>query len=117
MLIDQADPDLKQTGNSFRAGIDGRGNFLIQKASVYSSVRYQYTLAYSGLDTSGDPLTRNPVSLEITAGARIPVARMFELQLDLRYYSLDFDIPEIDDPLPVQTQSGLRYLAGISYRF
>lgn len=117
MLIDQADPDLKQTGNSFRAGIDGRGNFLIQKASVYSSVRYQYTLAYSGLDTSGDPLTRNPVSLEITAGARIPVARKFEVQLDLRYYKLDFDIPEIDDPLPVQTQSGLRYLAGISYRF
>jgi len=39
------------------------------------------------------------------------------VQLDLRYYSLDFDIPEIDDPLPVQTQSGLRYLAGISYRF
>jgi hypothetical protein len=117
MLIDPVSPDLKQSGNSFRAGVDGRGNFLIREATIYSSVRYQQTLVYNAITGSEEPETRNPVSIEITTGAKIPVARMFEVRLDVRYYSLDFDIPDIEDPLPVQRQSGLRYLAGISYRF
>ncbi len=115
IMIDPGNPDLKQAGNSFRAGVDGRGNFIIRQASIYSSVRYQQNLAYSGFNTGGD--ARKPATLEITTGARIPVARMFEIQLDLRYYSLDFDLPGTDDPITVRTQSGFRYLAGISYRF
>ena len=120
ILIDSNNPDLKRLGNSFRAGADGRGNFMIRQATVYSSVRYQYTFIYSGFTAEGDTEMRNPVSLEITTGARIPIARLFDLQLDLRYYSLDFDYPdpgEVLPVLPVQQQSGLRYLAGISYRF
>ena len=120
ILIDSNNPDLKQLGNSFRAGADGRGNFMIRQATVYSSVRYQYTFIYSGFTAEGDTEMRNPVTLEITTGARIPIARLFDLQLDLRYYSLDFDYPdpgEVLPVLPVQQQSGLRYLAGISYRF
>ena len=117
ILIDLDNPDLERVGNSYRAGVDGRGNFLIRQATVYSSVRYQYSLAYSGLNTDGNSGTRKPMTLEITAGTKIPVARRFELQLDLRYYSLDYDFPDIEDPLPIQKQSGLRYLAGISYRF
>ena len=117
MMIDPNDPDLKRAGNSFRAGVDGRGNFVIRQASIYSSVRYQQNFAYSGFNIGGDAEARKPATLEITTGARIPVVRMFELQLDLRYYSLNFDLPETDDPIPVRTQSGLRYLAGLSYRF
>ena len=117
MMIDPDNPDLEQAGNRFRAGLDGRGNFSIRQASIYSSVRYQQTITFTGLNTEGEAGSRLPATLEISGGARIPVARMFEIQLDLRYYSLDFDYPRTDDPMPVQTQSGLRYLAGISYRF
>lgn len=117
MIIDRDDPDLEQAGNSFRAGLDGRGNFSIRKASIYSSVRYQQTITYTGLNIEGESGSRLPATVEISGGAKIPVARMFEIQLDLRYYSLDFDYPQTDDPMPVQTQSGLRYLAGLSYRF
>lgn len=117
MMIDPDNPDLEQAGNRFRAGLDGRGNFTIRQASIYSSVRYQQTITFTGLNTEGEAGSRLPATLEISGGARIPVARMFEIQLDLRYYSLDFDYPRTDDPMPVQTQSGLRYLAGISYRF
>jgi len=117
MIIDRDDPDLEQAGNSFRAGLDGRGNFSIRKASIYSSVRYQQTITYTGLNIEGESGSRLPATVEVSGGAKIPVARMFEIQLDLRYYSLDFDYPQTDDPMPVQTQSGLRYLAGLSYRF
>lgn len=117
MIIDRDDPDLEQAGNSFRAGLDGRGNFSIRKASIYSSVRYQQTITYTGLNIEGESGSRLPATVEISGGAKIPVAQMFEIQLDLRYYSLDFDYPQTDDPMPVQTQSGLRYLAGLSYRF
>lgn len=117
MMIDPDNPDLERAGNWFRAGLDGRGNFSIRQATIYSSVRYQQTITFTGLNTEGEAGSRLPATLEISGGARIPVARMFEIQLDLRYYSLDFDYPRTDDPMPVQTQSGLRYLAGISYRF
>jgi len=117
ILIDPDDPNLKRTGNSYRAGVDGRGNFMIRKASIYSSARYQQTFLYSGFSTENDPIVRKPATLEITAGTRIPVFRQFELHFDLRYYSLDFDYPEISEGVPAQIQSGLRYLAGISYRF
>jgi hypothetical protein len=117
LMIDPDDPDLKRSGNSFRAGVDGRGNFMIRQTTVYSSARYQQTLLYTGFTSDGDPETRNPFTLEITAGTRIPIARLFDLQLDLRYYSLDFDYPGMSEVLPVQKQSGLRYLGGISYRF
>jgi hypothetical protein len=117
IMIDPDDPDLKRTGNSFRAGVDGRGNFMIRQATIYSQARYQQTLLYTGFTSDGDPETRNPFTLEITAGARIPIARLFDLHLDLRYYSLDFDYPDMGEVLPVQKQSGLRYLGGISYRF
>ena len=117
ILIDPDDPDLKRSGNSYRAGIDGRANFIINQATVFSSVRYQQTFLYTGFTADGDSEMRKPTTLEVTAGARIPVAGQFELQLDVRYYSMDFDMPDLAGGAGNRVQSGLRFLGGVSYRF
>ena len=90
---------------------------MIRKATVYSSARYQYTWLYSGYSPEGDPTIRQPYSLEVTAGTRIPILDLFDFQFDVRYYSIDFNYDETADIVPAQVQSGLRFLAGLSYRF
>ncbi|TVR13641.1 MAG: hypothetical protein EA391_13905 [Balneolaceae bacterium] len=117
ILIDPDDPDLKHTGNSYRAGVDGRANFIINQATVFSSVRYQQTFLYTGFTADGDSEMRKPTTLEVTAGARIPVAGQLELQIDVRYYSMDFDMPGLAGGAGNRVQSGLRFLTGVSYRF
>ncbi|WP_234567457.1 SH3 domain-containing protein [Rhodohalobacter sp. 614A] len=126
LLLNPDDLQIERNGNSFRAGIDGRVNTAIEKATIYGHFRYQKSLVYNsqididtstGLVTEGDLETRMPTTIQFSAGVQVPLIDALDLKIDASYYNVDLDISEDISINPIQSRKGLRLLAGVSYRF
>ena len=126
LLLNQNDLQIERNGNSFRAGIDARANTVIQQATVYGNLRFQKSLVYNnalsvdrdtGLVTQGEIETRLPTTIQFSAGAQVPIMDLFDLNIDVSYYNIDLDLSDKISINPVGKRTGLRVLAGVSYRF
>lgn len=126
LLLNPDDLQIERNGNSFRVGADARVNAAIQKATVYGNIRYQKSLVYNseitidtstGLVTEGDLQSRMPTTIQFSAGVQVPLIDALDLKIDASYYNVDLDISDEISINPVQTRTGLRVLAGVSYRF
>lgn len=126
LLLNQDDLKINRNGNSFRLGIDGRVNTIIQKAAIHAMIRIQKSLVYNneiavdpttGTVTQGDIKTRLPTTVQLNAGLQVPIIDLLDLKVDLRYYNVNLDIDETISINPVQSRTGFRLLAGVSYRF
>lgn len=126
LLLNQDDLQIERNGNSFRLGIDARANAAIQKATLYGTLRYQKALVYNseisintstGTVTQGDLQSRMPTTIQFSAGVQVPIIDALDFKIDASYYNVDLDISDEISINPVQTRSGLRVLAGVSYRF
>ncbi|MGH7456808.1 MAG: hypothetical protein ACRENG_35995, partial [bacterium] len=126
LLLNKGEKTLKRDGNSFRAGLDVNGNFVIKKAIVNVAIRYEKNFVFgneisinstTGQTTVGELVTRRPTTVQISAGARIPVWQDFELRLDLNRYNIDLDVDNQTSINPVSSRSRLMILAGFGYQF
>lgn len=116
LLLNPDDLGIERAGNTLRAGADARVNAVIQKATIYGSFRYQKSIIYSNAGASGIQ-QRMPTTIEANAGLQIPLLTALDLKIDATYFNVDLDISNMSNPTPNSTQSGLRFLAGVSYRF
>lgn len=125
LMLNTDDFEVKRDGNSFRIGLDSRGHFLIKQTTIYSSLRYQRSFVFgseisidsqTGLITEGEIQTRNPTTLEFSAGLRTPISRVLDLQIDVRHYNIDLDVSREVSINPINERSSLRFLAGVIYR-
>lgn len=126
LLLNQNDLQIEQNGNSFRLGVDARVNTAIETATVYGSLRYQKSLVYNseisintstGTVTQGELQSRIPTTIQFSAGVQVPIIGALDFKIDASYYNVDLDISNEISRSPVQTRTGLRVLAGVSYRF
>lgn len=126
LLLNKEAKAFKRDGNSLRAGLDVNGNFVIKKATVNVAVRYEKDFVFgneisinstTGQTTVGELVTRHPTTVQISAGARIPVWQDFEFRLDLNRYNIDLDVDDKTSINPVSSRSRLMILAGFGYRF
>jgi hypothetical protein len=114
LLVNTDDFEFERSGNSVRGGVDARVNTIIKKAIVHGNIRVQRTILFSG---SADIDNRIPTTIEVSAGAKMPIIDVLDLHIDLNYYNIDLDLPEAPGTGFQGKQSGLRFLAGIQYRF
>jgi len=114
LLVNTDDFELERSGNSVRGGVDARVNTIIKKAILHGNVRVQRTILFSG---SPDIDNRMPTTIEVSAGAKMPLMNVLDFLIDLNYYNIDLDIPAVSDSGFQGKQSGLRFLAGVQYRF
>ncbi len=126
LLLNPDDLQVERDGNSFRAGIDARANAAFREATIYGNFRYQKSLVYNseisidsstGLVTEGELKSRMPTTIQFSAGVQVPLISALDLKVDMSYYNVDLDISDDISTNPVQSRKGLRFLAGVSYRF
>ena len=87
----------------------------IQKSLVYNNeIAVDPT---TGTVTQGDVKTRLPTTVQLNAGLQVPIIDLLDLKVGLRYYNVNLDIDETISINPVQSRTGFRLLAGVSYRF
>ena len=114
LLVNTDDFELERSGNSVRGGVDARVNTIIKKAILHGNIRVQRTILFSG---SPDIDNRIPTTIEVSAGVMMPLIDVLDLQIDLNYYNIDQDIAAAAGTGFQGKQSGLRFLAGVQYRF
>lgn len=117
IMIDPDDIAIEKAGNTLRAGVDARVNAVIKKATIYGNVRVQKSIIYGGSSTSGGVDKRMPLIIEFDAGVQAPITTAVDLKIDASYFSVDQDFSNNLGPNVNQTITGLRFLAGVSYRF
>ena len=116
LMLNPDDLAIERSGNTLRAGVDGRVNAVIQKATVYGSFRYQKSIIDSNAAES-EVQERMPTTIEASAGLQVPLLAALDLKIDATYFNVNLDLPDISGAPVNSTQSGLRFLGGISYRF
>jgi len=117
ITIDPDDIAIERAGNTLRAGVDARVNTVVQKATIYGNVRVQKSVIYGGSSASGGVDKRMPLTVEFDAGIRAPIVSALDLEVDVSYFSVDQDFSASPGFNGNQTVTGLRFLAGVSYRF
>jgi hypothetical protein len=126
LLLNKEGSAIKRDGNSFRAGLDLRSQFTINKASVNFAFGYEKAFVYgneiaidqnTGELTTGEVAERNPTTLQFSAGLRMPIVQAIDFELDIRRYEIDLDVSDEVSINPVSSRSRLHVLAGLGYRF
>jgi len=115
--IDTDEFAFERAGNTLRAGLDARANAAVGKATIYASARYQRSIIYEPGTSADETSERNPITVELDGGLKVPITRAILLEVDATFFNIDLDFPMAAGMGIAQTQSGLRLLGGIRYQF
>lgn len=117
---------IKKDGNSIRFGFEFQGYFriknltgnfayIIEKSHVYG---HEVEIDVNTGDTEyGKLVKRNPKSVQFRLGARAPVTRDLDFQLNISFFNIELDVDEKTSINPIENRSKMNFMGGLVYRF
>jgi hypothetical protein len=114
------------SGTSFRIGLALNGNINIKTASIRLMGSYErqflvtneYDIDYETGDlVIGDSYVREPNSFQFDLDFRMPVARNWDIYLNVNYYNIKTDVTEETTVNPDEQNMRQRIVGGVNYRF
>ena len=126
ILFNKDERFIKNDGNSIRIGMGFQSYFSIKRVTGHISYTAERSIVYgnavevdvnTGQVDYGRLVKRKPTTIQWKLGARMPVSRDLDFQVDMSYFNIELDVDPEASINPVENRSKFSLLGGLAWRF